>query len=176
MDEEHGGGEAAQATSPLSRVANAIAWTGGAVATLLVIVILGLVSYAVLQRYVINEPLKWADEASGYLLVAFVMAGAAEALRRNDHIAMDLLSTRAAPQLKRVLKFWSALTVLALAVVLAWSSWSQIKFAYDFGAYTPGEIEVQSFVPMLPMLFGWPALALVALGRLIDTAVRRSRP
>lgn len=154
--------------SRLTRLAGAIARLGGAVSALLIVAVLALVTYAVFQRYVIGRPLPWADEMSGFVLVAIVMFGCAEALRRGDHIAIDLISGRAGSRLRRVLDAWSAVAVLALSLVLLWSAWSQIRFARDFGSFTPGEIEIASWIPQLPMLFGWSAMALVALARLLE--------
>ena len=48
-----------------------------------------------------NWPLTWGDEMLGYLLVATVMAGAAEALRRGDHIAIDLVTSRLTGRARR---------------------------------------------------------------------------
>lgn len=154
--------------SPLTRLAGAVGWLGGVMSTLLIVAVLALVTYAVVQRYMVGRPLPWADELSGYILVAIVMFGCAEAYRRGDHIAIDLLADRAGPRLRRLLEAWSALAVLVLSLVLLWSAWGQIKFAYDFGSFSPGEIEIASWIPQVPMLFGWLAMALVALARLLD--------
>jgi C4-dicarboxylate transporter DctQ subunit len=170
------GGEAQRASPMIARILLAPAWLGGIASALMVLVILGLVSWAVADRYFFNRPLPWADDLSGMLLVAMVGLGMSEALRRDDHIAIDLLSAKARGITARLRDAWAALATLVFAAVLAWSTWYQIKFAYGFDSYTPGEIEVQSWIPMLPLLAGWVLLAVTALGRLFHAMLGERRP
>ncbi|MEL0206687.1 MAG: TRAP transporter small permease, partial [Alphaproteobacteria bacterium] len=65
----------------------------GVLSSLLIFVSFCLMIFAIFQRYFLNKPLKWGDEMLGYLLVAIVMSGMAEALRRGDHVAIDLLTS-----------------------------------------------------------------------------------
>ena len=149
--------ETADAASLPARALYGLVWLCGALSALLIIFILGVVTYAVIQRYVLGTPLLWGDEFVGYVLVAIVMLGTAEALRKGDHIAIDLLTSRAGKFGSHVLAAWSDLAVLAFAIVLGWSSWIAIVFAYDFGEYSSGYIEIQTWIPQLPMLIGFGA-------------------
>ena len=144
-----------------------------ALSALLILAVLVVVSYAVFQRYVLETPLLWGDELLGYVLVAIVMLGAAEALRRNDHIAMDVFTARAGPKLEPWLRIWADLAVLGFAVVLGWSSWKSVRFAFDFGSYSVGHIEIATWIPQLPMLVGPLLLGLVALMRILRTLMPR---
>ncbi len=139
----------------------------GALSAAVILVAFALVVYAVIQRYLLNTPLKWGDEMLGYLLVGLVMLGAAEALRRGDHIAIDLISDRLSGTPKRLLEALSSLSVIAFSIVLGVSTWESISFAYDFGSYSPGYLEVATWIPQLPMLAGALLLGLVALTRLL---------
>jgi C4-dicarboxylate transporter DctQ subunit len=140
---------------------------GGVLATLLILFLLGLTADAVVQRYLLNTPLLWSDELTGYLLVALIMCGASEAYRRGDHMAIDLVTGRAGPRLARVIGAWSNLAVLAFAVVLGWSAWEAISFARAFGSYSSGEIEVATWIPQIPLMIGALLLGLTALSRLL---------
>ena len=68
--------------------------TGMILGSVLVLVTILIVVYSVFMRYVINIPQTWTDELVGYFLVATVMFGVAETLRKNDHIAVDLISAK----------------------------------------------------------------------------------
>ena len=46
-----------------------------------------------------------------------------------------------------------------------------MQFAYGFGSYSVGYIEIQTWIPQVPVLIGCVLLALMALVRLIQ-AVR----
>ena len=168
----HGGDgnkeEGPKVTSTAARALLAPARLAGIAGAVMLLVILVLITWSVGARYFANRPLPWADDLSGMLLVAMVGLGAADALRRGDHIAIDILSGRARGGLARLRNAWAAVAVLVFAVVLGWSTYGQIKFAYDFEAYTPGEVEVQSWIPMLPMFLGWILLALAALGQVVE--------
>ena len=159
---------AVAAASPPARALYGLVWLCGSLSALLIVFILGIATYAIIQRYVLGTPLLWGDEFIGYMLVAIVMLGTAEALRKGDHIAIDLLSARTGPQMTRVLAIWSDLAVFAFAIILGWSSWVAIKFAYDFGEYSSGYIEIQTWIPQLPMLIGSVLIGLVAVTRLFE--------
>ncbi|HUS95483.1 MAG TPA: TRAP transporter small permease [Hyphomicrobiaceae bacterium] len=160
--------EAASAASFLERATYWLVRLCGVLSALLIIFILGIVTLAIVQRYIVGKPLLGADEFIGYVLVAIVMLGTAEALRMGDHIVIDLLSGRAGPRMSRFLTIWADVAVLAFAVVLGWSSWNAIKFAYDFGEYSSGYIEIATWIPQTPMLIGSVLIGLVALTRLLE--------
>ncbi len=172
-DEKHEG--AASAPSLVERL---IAWPSrifGVISGLLILTILILVIYSIVQRYVLNTPLKWGDEMLGYLLVASIMLGAAEALRRGDHIAIDLASARAGPRARKYLNVFSNLAVIAFAIVLGVSTWESVTFAYAFGSYSPGYLEVATWIPQIPMFVGALLLGLVSFARLLAAAIRYGR-
>lgn len=166
-------GEGERSPSPVGRAVEMLSKAGGALASALLIVMLGLIIYAVAQRYVLGVPLTWADDLSSYLLVAFVAFGVSEALRRGDHIAIDLLVNRQSPAMRRVLAFWSDFAVLVFAAVLAWSAWGQATFAYDFGSFTNDRLEMPAWIPLVPLVVGAGLLTLLALVRILFGSGRR---
>jgi C4-dicarboxylate transporter DctQ subunit len=140
----------------------------GAISCVLVLAILVLVIYSVIQRYVLNTPLKWGDEMLGYLLVAFIMLGAAQAQRKGDHIAIDILSQRVTGTAGNLLRAFSSLAIITFAFVLGFSTWKSIAFGYAFGSYSPGYLEVATWVPQVPMLIGALLLGLTGLVHLVQ--------
>ena len=169
--------EAAPAASFLSRrIVAPLAWIGGALSTLLILFTLVLIVVAVVRRYVLADPLRFTDEVTGWALVAIVMFGAAEAYRRGDHIAIDLLTSRASPRAQRVLGAVSDLAVLAFAGVLGWSAWHAIAFARGFGMYTIGHIEVETWILQTPLVAGAVLLGLSAVAKLVDRIVGGAAP
>lgn len=161
------GEEAVSASSPIAKITTPIVWLGGAISTVLILAAFAVTIYAVINRYALNSPLLWADELIGYSLVALVMFGAAEAYRRNDHIAIDLLSSKASGKVALVLAVISDLSVLAFAAVLGTSTWEAVTFAYSFGSYSSGSIEIATWIPQSPLLAGAALFALAAIEKLI---------
>jgi TRAP-type C4-dicarboxylate transport system permease small subunit len=159
--------EVPRASSLLQRVATAVSIVGGWLAGIAVVAILLLTAAAVFGRYLLNEPLRGADEATGFLVVFVVMFGAAEALRRGDHIAIDLLYLRAGPRSRLWLEGWAMLGVLLFSVLLFITAWDTVVFARQFGAYSTGALELPLWIPQSAMLVGAALLGFAALARLL---------
>ncbi len=157
----------AENASAMLRAADLLIRLGGGLAALLILVMFAIVTYAVTQRYVFNAPLMWGDELIGYLLVATVMLGAAEAFRCGDHIAIDLVASRAKGRQRLLLGLLIDLSVIVFSGILGWSAWKSIQFARAFGSYSVGYIEIETWIPQVPLVFGAGLLTLAAVADMI---------
>ncbi len=152
------------ANAPLfpDRLVVALVRLCGALSALTILWIFAQICIAVVFRYLLDRPLQWSDEMIGYLLVAAVMLGAAEALRRGDHIAIDLVTSRLSPGMTRLQQAFAHLSVMVFAAVIGISIWDSISFAHAFGSYSVGYIEIQTWIPQVPVLMGAVLLALMS--------------
>lgn len=139
----------------------------GVLSSLLIFVSFCLMIFAIFQRYFLNTPLKWGDEMLGYLLVAIVMSGVAEALRRGDHVAIDLLASFFGIKVRALLTYLSYTAVLAFAVIFGISADEVVRFSYGFGSYSPGYLEAPMWIPQSTMIAGSILLGLGALAGLV---------
>ena len=139
----------------------------GVLSSLLIFVSFCLMIFAIFQRYFLNTPLKWGDEMLGYLLVAIVMSGVAEALRRGDHVAIDLLTSFFGIKIQAFLTYLSYTAVLAFAVIFGISADEVVRFSYGFGSYSPGYLEAAMWIPQSTMIAGSVLLGLGALAGLV---------
>ena len=139
----------------------------GVLSSLLIFVSFCLMIFAIFQRYFLNTPLKWGDEMLGYLLVAIVMSGVAEALRRGDHVAIDLLTSFFGIKVRALLTYLSYTAVLAFAVIFGISADEVVRFSYGFGSYSPGYLEAPMWIPQSTMIAGSVLLGLGALAGLV---------
>jgi len=139
----------------------------GVFSSLLIFVSFCLMIFAIFQRYFLNTPLKWGDEMLGYLLVAIVMSGVAEALRRGDHVAIDLLTSFFGIKIRALLTYVSYTAVLAFAVIFGISADEVVRFSYGFGSYSPGYLEAPMWIPQSTMIAGSILLGLGALAGLV---------
>jgi C4-dicarboxylate transporter DctQ subunit len=155
--------EAPRASSLPERVVAAMSLAGGAISCLIIIVVLGLTAVSVFNRYFLGRPIMGVDEATGFLVVAIVMFGAAESLRRGDHIRIDILFDHLGPRLHWWLELWSFLAVLVVAVLLLITSWHTVLFSRMFGAYSTGYLSIPMWIPQSTMVIGAILLGLVAL-------------
>lgn len=151
----------------VSRLADAVVQIAGALSTALILVAFALTIFAVFMRYVVNAPLMWSDDASGWMLVTLIMLGCAEAYRRDIHIGIDLLTTRLSNKAKRAQETFADLAVLTFAILLGISAWEAVTFSYAFDAYTSGTVEVPLWQVQLPLPIGAALLGLVAISRIL---------
>jgi C4-dicarboxylate transporter DctQ subunit len=167
--------KAAAVSSRLERVAGVLSWTAGAIAALLTVAVLAITAISVFNRYVLGRPLLAVDEATGFLVVAIVMGGAAEAYRRGDHIRIDLVLEQVGPLARWLLDIWADAAVLAFSILLLVTAWHTVVFSRQFGAYSSGYLELPMWIPQSTMLVGAALLGLVSVVRLLGHFTRRAR-
>lgn len=153
--------------------ADAVSRAGGAVGAVLIVVVLAVTTVSVFSRYVLSRPILGVDEGTGFLVVAIVMLGAAEALRRGDHIRIDLVLDAAGPRLRRVMELWSHAAVLVFAALLFRTGWHTVTFSRSFGAYSDGYLALPLWIPQSALLVGAVLLGLQAAAGLIRQLVGR---
>lgn len=152
----------APASSGLVRAIEWLSVLFGAVSGVLIMVVLALTSVGVFMRYVLDRPLRGVDEATGFLVVAIVMFGAAETLRRGEHIQIDLVTNAVRGRTRWLLDLWAYACVLIFSVVFLYTAWRTVAFSWRFGDYSTGYLEMPMWVPQATMLPGALLLGLVA--------------
>ena len=58
-------------------------------------------------RYVLNSPLTWSEETARYLCIFMVMLATSNALKRNAHIGIDVLTSKLPGPFQKPLKIFS---------------------------------------------------------------------
>jgi C4-dicarboxylate transporter, DctQ subunit len=168
MSPERGETGGARGASPKLEMAAAIvSRIGGALSALLILIVLAITAISVFNRYVLGKPLLGIDEATGFMVVAIVMFGAAEAFRRGDHIRIDLLFDHVGPRVRWWLELWSSLAVLAFAILLLRSAWHTVAFSRAFEAYSTGYLSLPLWIPQSTMVIGAGLIALSALAGIL---------
>ncbi|WP_169566446.1 TRAP transporter small permease [Sneathiella limimaris] len=176
MNRDSGLLEEVPGTSSLaSRLAGYLSFVAAIIAACLVIFTLFMTGYSVFQRYVLGTPLTWTDELSGFLVVAIVMLGMAEALRRGDHISVDLLSTKAKGRNRYILDLWYYLATAFVAGVIMLSAWNSVMFSIDFGVFSDGYLEAPLWIPQSTMVVGSALCLLIASLKFIDVVLNGRR-
>ncbi|HJM49869.1 MAG TPA: TRAP transporter small permease [Alphaproteobacteria bacterium] len=151
----------------LSRLLAAATAAGLMVGALLVLALTGIVGYSVGMRYLLGQPQTWSDELVGYLMVSMVMLGAAEVMRRGEHIEVDLLTERLAPRWRRLTRIWGQAATAFVAAVLMVAGFEMVFFSASVGLLSDGYLEVPMWIPQLAVPVGAALLLLTALGGLI---------
>ena len=165
-DEIEAGGTHA-VPSVFDRVVSYVAWLAAAIGAGVVLLMMLVVAYAVVNRYILGTPITWTDEFSGYLVVALVMLGAADTLRRGDHIAVDLITARLSPRARRLAAIWGHVMVLVFAAALLYSAKTTLEYSINFGILSEGYLEAPMWIPQSFLVVGGVLMALVSVASLI---------
>ncbi len=168
-------GGAKPAPSGLDRWIGAVTWAAAALGAGVVLLMMSVVGYSVVNRYILGTPITWIDELSGYLVVALVMLGAAESLRRGDHISVDLITSRLGERGRRRAAIWGDITVLVVAVALLISGAETIEYSVNYGILSEGYLEVPMWIPQSFLILGAALLALVSAANLLGRIKRNDR-
>ncbi len=116
----------------------------------------------VVARYVFRSPLIWSDELASILFLWLAMLGAVVAFRRNEHMRMTALVSRASPATRAFFEVFATGAALAFLLLVAWPAY---EYAHD---------EVFITTPALEIPNAWRAAALpVGVGLMTILAVLR---
>jgi C4-dicarboxylate transporter, DctQ subunit len=140
---------------------------GAVLAAALLLASFALVVYAVVMRYFLNQPVPWSDELVGYLLVAVVMFAAADALRRGEHIAVDLVTSRLGPRAQRFVAGAGLVAVAIAGLALAVGGWQTASFTKMLGIVSTGYLTMPMHLPQLLIPIGGVLLTVAAAGGLV---------
>lgn len=170
------GEDASNAPSPalLERLIAPLSRLGAGIAAIGVLVVLAITGYSVFNRYVLGTPVTWTDELSGFLVVGIVMFGAAETLRRGEHISVDLMTSRLRGGAQLVAGIWGTIAVVLVMTAIMISGITAVSFSYDFGIYSEGYLALPMWIPQLALIIGGVMVIAVAVGRFCSILSNRS--
>jgi TRAP-type C4-dicarboxylate transport system permease small subunit len=78
--------------------------------------------FQVVNRFVLQWPIAWTEEAARYLSIWVILLGAARGVRENTHIQVDLLVTKLPGYVRAVLDTVTSLLIAAFLVVVIWQA------------------------------------------------------
>jgi TRAP-type C4-dicarboxylate transport system permease small subunit len=155
----------------LDRLIGLICLAGAGLAALAILACLFIITYSVGMRYVFNAPQAWTDESVGYLLVASVMASIAYALRKGEHIAVDILTEKLPPAGRAATEIIGLIAVAIVASVLLFEAYETVAFSKMVGLRSNGSLAAELYLPQMMMPIGFGLLLLAALSALLRRAV-----
>ncbi|UCH74137.1 MAG: TRAP transporter small permease [Rhodospirillales bacterium] len=145
---------------------------GAAIAVIMAVAI----TYSVVMRYVLNTPQVWTDELMGYLMVALVMFGLGETVRRGDHINVDLIIARLGPRGQVAARVWGLVAMITVAAVLLERSWDMVAFSRMVGLLSDGYLAMPVWIPQSSLLIGFALMILASVNQLLRLALGLDAP
>ena len=119
-----------------------------------------LICYDVFSRYLLNRPSLISDEISAYLVVLVCFLGAADTLRRQKHISVDVLTTKLSPRTQVWLKLVTHILSLFFIVIFTWGSAIMVYHSYVRNVTMPTILLTPVWIPQVVIPIGCAILAL----------------
>ena len=148
----------------------------GAVSAVAVLALVLVMSANVLLRYGFSAGSVWAQELEWHLMAPIALFGMVWALKRGEHVRVDVLYDRFPPRAKAVADMIACLLGLVIGAAIVWLSWKYVgqSFANNEGSANPGGIPYRwALKALIPA--GFVLLALQYVAELLAAAARYAR-
>ncbi len=150
---------------------------GLGIAVICVALIMFIVSYDAVARYVLRAPLPWAFELiTYYLLIAATYLAVSATFQQGDHINIDLFRTMMSKRLRAILDvIWSALAA-AIFAIITYGSTVEMIHAWQRNEFLPGYITWPAWLSYLPIVLGFGLLVLRLVAHALTLLLRGEDP
>jgi len=122
----------------------------GAFCVLFFAAMVAIMLVGVFFRYVLNDPFDWTEELSRWLWLAFSFLAINIALRRNEHIGLDVIVTMFPAKLAKAADYLVDLLTALFLVVLIKQSFIMASNTIMTG----GAVRISMFWPYLTLVAG----------------------
>ncbi len=141
-----------------------------AIASILLVVIVGLLLTGVFTRYVLHMPVVWIDEAASISFLWLAMLGSAIAIDRNEHLRLTVFLNMFPPRWRGfvdTLALMVAITALAVLLLPA------VEYVREESYVTSAALKIPVSYRVSAIIIGIMLMLLVAVGHLWRTAARQ---
>lgn len=135
------------------------------------VVVVGVIFWAVVMRYVFNAPLVFSFDLSTLLFAWLIFVGLTIADRDDAHMGLDLVAKIGSNTIRQALVTVRLVLVLALCIYLAWIGW---QLYLRTGAQI-SSLRISARWLYLSMPVGFGLLALSYIGRIMRLAAGGTR-
>jgi TRAP-type C4-dicarboxylate transport system permease small subunit len=119
-----------------------------------------VIFYQFFTRYALNDSASWTEEIARYLLICTVWIGAAIAVRKNNHVQVDLLYRLLPAPLMRVM---STLVDLVRVAFLGYACWLTVQLMRKIGGQPMAIIDWPIGLMYGVVLFGFVLMTVRAV-------------
>lgn len=106
--------------SYMGRIFDRIITIGVVLSSVLLIFIMLSISFDIILRYTLNQPLEWAVEISEYILVGMTFFATAWVLKRDGHVKMDQLFNHLSPRTQTILNVITSILSAMACLIIVW--------------------------------------------------------
>jgi len=142
----------------------------GVAAGLLLLSIMLATVFKVGLRGIAGQGIIGIDQLSGTAMVYMTFLGGVWVLRRNEHVALDLVLSSASVPLKRTLIVIHSLIGAAICFVVSYYGFHAVQLSIARGVVVATELEIPRAIGLLPIPFGTLLLGIEFLRRAVVAA------
>ena len=150
-----------------SKFLDLLEWVEKAILAVSVFVMVIIMVYQVILRYVFSNSNSWSEEVTRYLIIFNVMMASALAVRRNSHLQIDILINCFSPRLKRIFTIGATLAGIVFLVLLF--QYSLQLCAQAASNISPG-VGISMSVPYAAMPIGIVLMILTSIEVILKNA------
>lgn len=145
----------------------------GAIARMLIFVLMGVIAYEAIARYFFGAPTSWAYDLSSWILVFYVFLGGGYALLQGGFVRVDILFQTFSPRVQ----FWLDATVATLLLFCFTGSMIWYGGEIAMRSFNLGEVSSSGGWggPVWPAKFAVPFGALLVLLAWVSHLFKRAQ-
>ena len=125
------------------------------------------VFFNVFMRYVFNKPTLWAEEVNGYLVVLMTCAGAAELMKRRQHINLNLFTHKLKKKTALSTESFVLFATLLWTSIITWRSFGLAMNAFRYEMRESSPLLTPLVIPYSFLVIGFLVLTLQVLSMLL---------
>jgi TRAP-type C4-dicarboxylate transport system permease small subunit len=137
-----------------SRFFDLILDAGGALASILMIVVMVMVCVKAFARYVLGSGMTGADQISGTLLLYITFLGAAWVLKQGKHITVDILYVGLGPRARRWADVMTSAMCAAVCLVVVLFGTLEVVESWQRDIRVAAEIEMSRAINLVVIPLG----------------------
>lgn len=154
--------------SKLVSAVDRISYVGGGISGMVLLAAIAvLIILEIVLRFVFNTSTLLCEEYSSYFFVGFVYLAAADTLRTDSHIKINMVVRRLSPKRQLVLSRFISLLNLPVFVILSWRGWHIVLDNYRYDVLAATVISTPLYIPMLVIPLGFTILAMQGIVEVI---------
>jgi TRAP-type C4-dicarboxylate transport system permease small subunit len=159
----------------IGRVATQLAGAAMKIAVVILAAMTTGVVYEVAMRNLFNSPTVWSVEYASYAMAWLGLLGAAETLRRNDHVGIRVLTDRLPGRARWLVLLFGNLMVGIVACWLTYASGLWTASAFRLNEVSDTVLQTPQGFIRLAFPIGMFLVVLIALARVIEGFSNRAR-
>lgn len=113
-----------------------------------------VVFYAVVMRYIFNDPPLWSDEIGPHLFIFCTWIGIGQVLKDDHHIHFELLLNRLSGKKKICLQIVISFVGLLFCLLMTWYGVRYVIFQYSSGIKSNTLLAIPYWIPYLSIPLG----------------------